>query len=129
MYWVERASFAKIRRMLEISEHERHHEVILTVKNFHDLSHHPSPYSVPIIPCPLPSEVVEGEHFVAVDLLSLILGGSSLAREAESEATGRELVIITQFAQPSSTSEDSDPAPRSPSRLRGVAIWSILHWQ
>ena len=30
---------------------------------------------------------------MAADLLSLILGGSSLAREAESEATGQELVI------------------------------------
>ena len=111
VHWVERASFAKIRRLLEISEQERHHEVLLTVKNLHDLSRHPSPYNVPIIPRPLPSEVVEGEHFVAADLMSLIPGGSSPAREAENEATGRELVISTQSAQPSSTSEDSDPAP------------------
>ena len=93
---MERASFAKIFRLLEISEQERHHEVLLTVKKLHDLSRHPSPYSVPIIPCPLPSKVVEGEHFVAADLLSLILGGFSLTREVESEATGRELVINIQ---------------------------------
>ena len=111
MHWVERASFSKIRRLLEIFEQERHHEVFLTVKNLHDLSRHPSPYTVLIIPCPLPSKVVEGEHFVAADLLSLISGGSSPAREAGSEATGRELVISTQSAQPSSTSEDSGPAP------------------
>ena len=66
------------------------------MKNLHYLSCHSSPYSVPIIPRLLPSEIVEGEHFVSVDLLSLILGGSSPAREAESEATGRELVINTQ---------------------------------
>ena len=36
--------------------------------------------------CPLPSEIVEGEHFVTADLLNLIPGSSSLAREAESEA-------------------------------------------
>ena len=88
MHWVERASFAKIRRLLKISEKERHHEVLLTVKNLHDLSRHPSPYTVPIIPRPLPSEVVESEHFVATDLLSLIPSGSSPAREAESEARG-----------------------------------------
>ena len=110
-HWVDRASFAKIRRLLEISEQDRHHEVLLIVKNFHDLSRHPSPYSIPIIPCPLPSEIVECEHFVAADLLSLIPGGSSPAREAESEATGQELVIITQPSQPSSSSEDSGLAP------------------
>ena len=111
MHWVERASFAKNRRLLKISKQERHHEVLLTVNNLHDLSHHPSPYSVPIIPSPLPSEIVEGEHFVDANLLSLIPGGSSHTREAESEATGRELVISTQFAQPSSTSKDFGLAP------------------
>ena len=105
--------FSKIRRLLEIFEQERHHEVLLTVKNLHDLSRHPSPYTVLIIPCPLPSKVVEGEHFVAADLLSLISGGSSPAREAGSEVTGREWVISTQSAQPSSTSEDSSPAPQA----------------
>ena len=84
VHWVERVSFAKIRRLLEISEQEQHHEVLLTMKNLHDLSRHLSPYTVPIIPRPLPSEVVECEYFVAADLLSLIPGGSSLAKEAES---------------------------------------------
>ena len=81
------------------------------MNNFHALSRHSSPYSVQIIPRPLPLEVVEGKHFVAADLLSLIPGGSSLAREVESEATGHELVINTQSMQPSSTSKDFGPAP------------------
>ena len=119
MHWVERASFAKIHRLLEISEQERHHEVLLNVKNLHDLSRHLYPYSVPIIPRPLPLEIVEGEHFVAADLLSLIPSGSSPAREAESEATGRELVISTQSTQPSSTSEDSGPAPQAAEQVEG----------
>ena len=55
MHWMERASFEKIRRLLEIFEQERNYEVFLTVKNLHDLSRHPSPYSVPIIPRPLTS--------------------------------------------------------------------------
>ena len=88
VHWVERAGFVKIRRLLEISNQERHNEVLLTVKNLHDLSHHSSPYTVRIIPRPLPSEVMEGEHFVAMDLLSLIPGGSSPAREDGNEATG-----------------------------------------
>ena len=104
MHWVERASFEKIQRLLEISKQERHHEVLLIVKNLHDLSRHPSPYNVPIIPRPLPSEIVEGEHFVTVDLLNLIPGSSSPAKEAESKATGWEVMISTQPVQPSSAS-------------------------
>ena len=53
---------------------------------------------------------MEGEHFVTADLLNLILGSSSPAREAESEAASQELLISTQPVQPSSTSEDSDLA-------------------
>ena len=124
VHWVERASFAKIRRLLEISKQERHHEVLLTMKNLHDLRCHPLPYSIPIIPHPLPSKVVEGEHFVAANLLSLIPGGSSPTGEVESEATGRELVISTQSVKPSSIREDSGPAPQAPKQVkRGV------HWQ
>ena len=99
--------------MLEISEQERNHEVLLIVKNLHDLSRHPSPYSVPIISHPLLSEIVEGEHFVTADLLNLIPGSSSPTKEAESGAVGRELVISTQPMQPSSASEDFDPIPRA----------------
>ena len=82
------------------------------MKHLHDLSRHPSPYSVPIIPRPLPLDIMEGEHFVVADLLSLILSGSSPAREAESEMTGQELVISTQSMQPSFTSEDSSLTPQ-----------------
>ena len=96
---------------MEIFEQERNHKVLLTVKNLHDLSHHSSPYSVPIIPRPLPSEIVEGELFITADFLNLILGSSSPARAAESEAVGQELVISTQPMQPSSAREDFGPTP------------------
>ena len=119
VHWVERASFTKIRRLLEIFEQEWNHEVLLIVKNLHDLSRHPSPYIVPIIPHPLPSEIVESEHFVAVDLLSLISDGSSPARETESEAAGQELVTITQPAQPSFASEDLSLAPQASKQGEG----------
>ena len=89
------------------------------MRNLHDLSRHPSPYNIPIIPRPLSSEIVEGEHFVTVDLLSLILGSSSPVREVESEAAGRELVISTQPAQPSSASEDSGPTPQASRQVKG----------
>ena len=56
---------------------------------------------------------------MAADLLILLPGGSSQAREAGSEATGQELVISTQCMQPSSTSEDFGPAPQAPKQVEG----------
>ena len=56
---------------------------------------------------------------MAADLLSLIPGGSSPAKEAGSEATGWELVLITQSVQPSSTREDSNPSPQEPKQVEG----------
>ena len=56
---------------------------------------------------------MEGEHYVTADLLNLLQGSSPLAREPETEAAGRELVIRTQPGQSSSASEDSGPAPQA----------------
>ena len=119
MHWVERASFAKIWRLLEISEKEWHYELLLTVKNLCDLHRHSSLYSVPIISCPLPSEIVEGEHFVTTDLLNLIPDSSSPVREADSEATSWELVISTQPVQPSFVSKDSGPTLQASKQVEG----------
>ena len=77
MEWVEKASFEKICRLLEVSEQERHYKVLLTSKNLADVRWNPASYSLPIILHPLPSEIVDGEHFVITDLLRLISGGAS----------------------------------------------------
>ena len=111
--WVEKASFEKIRKLLEISERERHHDVLLTLKNLDDLSRNPAPYNVPVISRHLPTEIVEGEHYVTADLLNLLLGSSSPGREPEIEAASRELVIRTKPRQPSSASEDSSSVPKT----------------
>ena len=90
-----KAGFEKIRKLLEISEQERHHEVLLTPKNLGDVRRNLAPYSLPVIPRPLPSEVVVGEHFVTSDLLQLIPGEEFPARDPEAKTIGRELVIRT----------------------------------
>ena len=112
MDWVEKASFEKIRRLLEISEQERHHKILLTVRKLQDLRHTPSPYSIPVILRPLPAEIVEGEYFVITDLQHLVPSNSSSARNSKIEATGWELVTSTQPGQPSSAKEDSSLAPQ-----------------
>ena len=77
--YVEKAGFKKIKKLLEISEREQHHEVLLTMNNLHELIHNPSSYILSVIPRPFPAEVVEGEHYVVVDLLTLVLVSSSPA--------------------------------------------------
>ena len=57
---MEKAGFKNIKKLLEISEREQHHKILLTVKNLRELSCNPSPYIIPVIPRPLPTEIVEG---------------------------------------------------------------------
>ena len=94
--WVEKASFKKIQRLLEISERERHHEILLTAKNLRELSCSPSPYIILVISRPLPVEIMEVEHYVIVDLLNLAPGSSSPSKTSKTEMVGREMVISTQ---------------------------------
>ena len=109
--WVEKAGFGNIHKLLEISERERHHEILLTVKNLRELSRNPSPYTLPVIPHTLPTEVVEGEHYVIVDLLTLISSSSSPMQASETEVVGRELATSLWLEQLSLAREDPVVAP------------------
>ena len=110
---MEKASFKKIQKLLEISEQERHHKILLTVRNLRELCRSRSPYIILVIPRPLPIEIVEGEHYVVVDLLNLAPGSSSSAKTSEIEMVGRELAISTQSEQPSLAREDSGLVPQA----------------
>ena len=90
MQWVEKASIEKIRRLLEVFEQERHCEVLLTLKNLADVRWSPAPYSLPIIPRSLPSEIVNIEHFVTTDFLDLLAGCAPSPGDPEAEALSRE---------------------------------------
>ena len=120
--WVEKASLEKIHRLLEISEHERHCEVLLTSKNLVDVRRSPAPYSLPIIPRSLPSEIVDGEHFVTSNLLSLLAGSTPSTRDPEAEALNREQASRASFVPSTSTSGDSGSASpvlgRDPKNIR-----------
>ena len=73
--------FLNISRWLQITERERN-ELLLSVKNSQELGSSSFPYIAPVIPRPLPGEVVGGEHFVFADLLKSISGISSQAGSA-----------------------------------------------
>ena len=85
VHWVEKASLEKILRLLEIFEQEHHYEVLLTPNNLADVRRNPAPYNLLIIPRPLPSEIVDGEHFITTDLLNLIADSASSSRVLDVE--------------------------------------------
>ena len=106
-----------IRRLLEISEVERSHELLLIVKNLRELGGSPFSYIIPIVPRSLPAELIEGEHFVLADLLKLVPGSFSQptpAQKDQTEAVARTLVRSAHVSQsdsmgcPSAYKEEKD---------------------
>ena len=89
MKWVEKSSIEKICRLLEIFERERHYLVLLTRENISTVRRNLAPYTLPVIPRPLPSIVVEGEHFVFVDVRRLAFDDVSSSRDLVVEASSR----------------------------------------
>ena len=125
--WVEKASLEKIHILLEVFEQERHCEVLLTLKNFADVKQSPAPYSLPIIPRSLPLEIVDGEHFVTFDLLSLLVGSAPSTGDPEAESLNREQASQTSFVPSTSTNGDSSSASPIPGRdSRGIRPTRIL---
>ena len=75
--WIEKTSLENIRRLLEIKEAERNHELMLMVRNLGELVACTFPYIIPVIPRSLPAEIIEGEHFVLTDLCKSSSSSSS----------------------------------------------------
>ena len=114
MNWVEKSSFEKIRRLLEISEQECHYKVLLTLDNIYAVRRNPTPYTLPVFPRPLPSDIVEGEHFVIADLRRLILSSArpsdGLLIEALSQVQGTGSASGS-LTSPSEDSSFAHPVP------------------
>ena len=122
MQWVEKASLEKIRRLLEVSKQERHCEVLLTLKNLADVRRSPTPYSLPIIPRSLPSEIVGGEHFVTTDLLDLLTGRAPSIGDLEAEALNREQASRTSSVPSTSTRGASSSTLPIPGQEAGAFL-------
>ena len=92
-----------IRSLLEVTEVERNHELLLTVRNLRELATYAFPYIIPVVPCSLPAELIKGEHFVLVNLCRSSLGSTSQAvavQEDQAKATTATLVRSTRATQP-----------------------------
>ena len=102
MKWVEKSSIEKTGRLLEIFERERHYQVLLTRENIFVMRHNPAPYTLSVIPRPLPLNVVEGEHFVLADVRRLVSGSASSSKDlvVESGARGSKCIKVVRFFKP-----------------------------
>ena len=109
MNWVEKSSFEKIRRLFEIFEQERHYKILLTPDNISTVRRNPAPYTLLVIPRPLPSDIVEGEHFVIADLRRLISSSACPSGGPVVEASSQ-----VQGASGSSTSPSEDSSSTQP---------------
>ena len=111
---VEKSSFEKICRLSEISKQERYYKVLLTPNNISAVRQNPAPYTLPVIPRSLPSDIVEGEHFVIVDLRHLIsssgLPSGGLVVEASSQVQGARSASGS-LTSPSEDSSSTQPVP------------------
>ena len=107
MNWVEKSSFKKIRRLLEISEKKWHYKVLLTPDNISVVRRNPAPYTLPVIPQSLPSDVVEGEHFVIADLRRLVSSNTRPSGGPVVEASSPVPGAWSASGSSTSPSEDS----------------------
>ena len=82
------------------------------VKNLADVRPSPAPYSLLIIPHSLLLEIVEREHFVTFDLLSLLEGRAPPTGEPEAEASHQEQASWASPTSSTPTSGDSISASR-----------------
>ena len=116
MKWVEKSSIEKIRRLLEIFERECHYQVLLTRDNISVVRRNPAPYTVPVIPRSLPSNIVEGEHFVLADVRRLASGDASSSRDLVIEASSWVQGARSASRSSVASSEDPSSSPSIPSR-------------
>ena len=116
MNWVEKSSFEKIRRLLEISEKEHHYKVLLTLDNISAVRSNLAPYTLPVIPLLLPLDIVEGEHFVIANLRHLISSSARPSGDLVVEASSRVLGAGSAFGSSTSLSEDFSSAHLVPSQ-------------
>ena len=116
MDWVEKSSLEKIRRLLEIFEQECHYKVLLTRDNIYVVRRNPAPYTLSIIPRPLSSDIVEGEHFVIADIRRLISSSARPSEDPVVEASSRVQGFGHASGSSTSLSRDSSSAHLDPSR-------------
>ena len=125
---MEKASLERIIGLLEIIKGERNHEFLLSVKNLRELGANPFLYIVPVIPRPLPAELVRGEHFTLADLLKSILGSSTQAGSTQEPQAKTAIETSTTFVQTRQSpldEQDSRSAPQAAKKKKKEKIITV----
>ena len=112
---------------MEISERERHCQVLLTRENISAVRNNPAPYTLPVIPRPLPSNVVEGEHFVLADVQCLASGSVSSSRDLVVEASSQVQGARSSSRSPASSSRVPDSSSTTDREASGKGPERVLH--
>ena len=87
----------------------------------------PAPCTLPVIPRPLPSDVMEGEHFVIVDLRRLVSSSASSSRNLVIEASSRvQGAGDTSRSSASSSGGSSSPFPGPGQKIRSSCPERLL---
>ena len=97
---MEKVRLDCIKQLLEITERERNHELLLSAKNLQELGVSSFPYIVPVIPCPFPKEFLKGKRFILDDLLKMIPSISSQAGSNQEPRVEFTREALTTFVQP-----------------------------
>ena len=88
------------------------------------MRYNPTPYTLPVIPRPLPSNIVEGEHFVLKDVRRLASGNASSSRDLVVGAPSR--VQEARSSSSATSGRGSDSPPASDRGTRGQHNESLL---
>ena len=108
------------------------------VRNLQELAACAFPYIIPLFPCSLPIELIEGEHFVLADLCKSSPSSSSkavAAQEDPAEATTGTLAGLVQIKQPQRPRPASQPGKKEWVRKRtrqttvaNVGLEGFMDW-
>ena len=110
----------------EISERGRHCQVLLTRENISTVRNNPASYTLPVIPRPLPSNVVEGEHFMLADVRRLASGSVSSSRDLVVEASSRVQGARSSSWSPASSSRGPDSSSTADREVSGQSPKRVL---
>ena len=94
----------------------------MTARNLRELAVCAFSYIIPVIPLSLPTELIEGEHFVLADLCKSNPGGSSreVAQEDQAEAAIGALMRSVRIIHPQSLWPTPRPGKNDQDRKR---VW------
>lgn len=120
MEWVEKASFAQLNKLFEISASERDHQVLLSDKNLQVLVKEAKPFILSILPRLAHRFLVSNEHYALKDLPFYEVAhlADSKTRQARLKQRKKKRQNGTFKQAPTTNDLTSNSTVRSPARKK-----------